>query len=74
MAVGSDEVFMGALGGPGTVTYSTVAERWDGTSWQIVPTPDPFTATPISLNGVSCPRPNVCFAVGSSGSTRPRRP
>jgi hypothetical protein len=67
LAVGSAEVFMGALGGPGTVTYSTVAERWDGTSWQMVPTPDPFTATPISLNGVSCPRPNVCFAVGSSG-------
>jgi hypothetical protein len=50
------------------VTYSTVAERWDGRSWQIVPTPDPFSATFISLNGISCPRPNVCFAVGSSGS------
>ena len=45
-----------------------MAERWDGTSWQIVPTPDPPSATPISLNGVSCPWPNVCFAVGSSGS------
>ena len=54
------------------VTYSTVAEHWDGTSWKIVPTPDPFSSTPISLNGVSCPRPNVCFAVGSSAN-RPRR-
>ena len=50
-------------------TYSTVAEHWDGTSWKIVPTPDPFSSTPISLNGVSCPRPNVCFAVGSSESS-----
>ena len=43
---------------------TTVAERWDGTSWQIVPTPNPPGATFSSLNGVSCPRPNVCFAVG----------
>ncbi len=51
-----------------TSTQSTVAERWDGAHWQIVPTPDPFTATPIGLGGVSCPRPNFCFAVGGTGS------
>jgi hypothetical protein len=44
---------------------ATVAERWDGTSWQIVPTPNPPGATFSTLNGVSCPRQNVCFAVGS---------
>jgi hypothetical protein len=44
---------------------TTVAERWNGRSWQMVPTPDtPSATTPTSLNGVSCPRPNVCFAVG----------
>ena len=46
----------------------TVAERWNGTSWQMVPTPDPPSATGISLSGVSCPRPNVCFAVGGSAT------
>jgi hypothetical protein len=47
---------------------ATVAERWNGTSWQMVPTPDTPSATTPLLNGVSCPRPNVCFAVGGSGS------
>jgi hypothetical protein len=45
---------------------ATVAERWDGTSWQIVPTPNAPGATFSSLNGVSCPWPSVCFAVGNS--------
>jgi len=53
--------------GPGTGS-ATLAERWNGTSWGIVPTPNPPGATFSSLNGVSCPRPNVCFAVGSSDS------
>ena len=43
-----------------------VAERWDGASWQIVSSPNPPGATFSSLNGVSCPRPTICFAVGSS--------
>ena len=68
MAVGGASIFEGALGGPGTVTNSTVAEHWDGASWQIVPTPDPFSETPISLEGVTCPWSNICVAVGSSGS------
>jgi hypothetical protein len=37
-----------------------IVERWDGTSWQIMPTPDSF-----GLHGISCPRANFCFAVGS---------
>src|SRR6185295_939172 len=47
---------------------ATVAERWDGTSWQIVPTPNPPGSTYSLLNGISCPGRNVCFAVGSSDS------
>jgi hypothetical protein len=50
------------------LTGSTAAEHWDGTSWKIVPTPDPISATPIGLNGVSCPWQNFCLAVGASGS------
>jgi hypothetical protein len=61
MAVG--QATFNAPGG----TAATVAEHWDGTSWQIVPTPNPPGATYSSLNGVSCPWPNVCFAVGGPG-------
>jgi hypothetical protein len=50
----------------GAGTSATVAERWDGTSWQIVPTPNPPNSTFNSLNGVSCPWPSICFAVGRS--------
>ena len=33
----------------------TVAERWDGTSWQLVPTPNPPGAFNSTLRDVSCP-------------------
>ena len=55
-----------SLGGQ-SLSEVTVAERWDGASWQIVPTPNPPGSTFTSLNGVSCPRANVCFAVGTGG-------
>jgi hypothetical protein len=42
------------------LSSAPVIERWDGTSWQMMPTPDTFGG----LTGISCPRPNVCFAVG----------
>jgi hypothetical protein len=59
MAVGHAE------NGPAPGYGVTIAERWNGTSWQIVPTPNP-PGKSSSLDGVSCPRPSVCFAVGSS--------
>ena len=46
----------------------TVAERWDGTSWQLVPTPNPPGAFNSTLRDVSCPWQNVCFAVGYWGT------
>ena len=58
---------------PVSFTSTTVAEHWDGTSWQIVPTPNPPGATFSSLNGVSCPGPSICFAVGDYG-TDPNSP
>jgi hypothetical protein len=43
----------------------TLAERWDGTSWQIQPTPNPANATNGSVLGaVSCSAPDACTAVG----------
>jgi hypothetical protein len=47
---------------------STLAAHWNGTSWTITPTPNPAGSTLSSLNGVSCPRAGVCFAVGGSSS------
>jgi hypothetical protein len=61
IAVGSSLTF--EAGGP---ALRPLAERWDGTSWQIVPTPDlPDAAL---LSGVSCPWPTFCFAVGTLGN------
>jgi hypothetical protein len=61
MAVGN-AVFPGGFKLPSPST--TVAERWDGTSWQVVPSPNPPGATWSELNGISCPLPRICFAVG----------
>ncbi len=43
----------------------TLAERWDGSSWQLQSTPNPTGATSSALNGVSCPSAKSCTAVGS---------
>jgi hypothetical protein len=44
----------------------TLAERWDGKTWQIVPTFMP-TGPGSFLNGVACTSSSACTAVGSSG-------
>ena len=46
----------------------TLVESWDGTSWSVVPSPDPG---PFSnyLSGVSCVSQTACTAVGSFEST-----
>ena len=44
----------------------TVAERWDGTSWTIQPTPNPVGAQFAFLGGVDCTGPSACLAVGAS--------
>jgi len=41
-----------------------LAERWNGTSWKILPAPNPRGATSSSLNGVSCSSATACIAVG----------
>src|SRR4029079_6944013 len=37
-----------------------VAERWNGTSWQMVPTPEPPSANGTWPSGASCRLPNIC--------------
>jgi hypothetical protein len=45
----------------------TLAERWNGTSWAIQPTPNPSGAQSFSaLGGVSCTAAGACEAVGAS--------
>lgn len=51
----------------GAFNYLTFAERWNGTTWQIQPTPNPAgTAGPNGTleGGVSCTAPDACTAVG----------
>ena len=62
MAVGS---FSATPGGPG----ATLAEAWNGTSWQILSTPKLSGTGPSSLASVSCTSASRCMAVGSFSAT-----
>lgn len=42
----------------------TLAERWDGATWQIQPTPSPPAPGFGVLNAVACPAASACEAVG----------
>jgi hypothetical protein len=55
-AVGS---YVNRIGG-----LSTLAERWNGTSWSIQPTPDQPGSDGSSLLSVSCTSASACTAVG----------
>jgi hypothetical protein len=46
-------------------TQVTLSERWDGTSWTIVSTPNAVGAQSSTLLGVSCTAANACTAAGS---------
>ncbi len=41
-----------------------IAERWNGSRWELQTVPNPPGATLGRLAGVSCPTPNACMAVG----------
>lgn len=45
---------------------ATLAERWNGTGWALVPTPS--TGGSDFLTGVSCDSARACMAVGSSAA------
>ncbi len=47
------------------VGNTTLAEGWDGTKWNIEPTPAPSNATWSTLASVSCTAATACLAVGS---------
>jgi hypothetical protein len=50
--------------------YRTLIERWDGTSWAIVSSPNP-TAAGNFLKGVTCASASDCWAVGFYVQTEP---
>ena len=45
-------------------TFQTLVESWNGTSWSIIPSPDPSGATASDLQSVSCLSSTDCTAVG----------
>lgn len=50
----------------GTGGQRALVERWNGTRWSLQRTPvTPFGGNTPQLEGVSCPRRNMCMAVGT---------
>jgi hypothetical protein len=54
----------------------TLAEKWNGTAWSVVPSPNPAGSNGSLLAGVACTSTKNCLAVGnyfdsSAQSTRP---
>ena len=47
----------------------SLVERWNGTTWTLVTSPNPAGASNVTLSGVSCPTSTSCFAVGSFVNT-----
>jgi len=60
MAVGSDVALAGS--------QIPLAERWNGTQWSRLFVPNP-PLTESGLNGLSCPQPTLCVAVGAAISS-----
>jgi hypothetical protein len=63
VAVGDASRGAGAMPSP-SFRDRALAERWNGSRWQIMPAPSPSHAG--VFRGVSCPAPSACVAVGSS--------
>ncbi len=53
-------------GTPTSSAESTLVERWNGSAWSIVPSPNVSDAIDSGLSGVACATATSCFAVGSS--------
>jgi hypothetical protein len=47
-------------------TTATLAERWDGSTWTLLATPNPSGSSGAELSGLSCASSSACVAVGSS--------
>ena len=49
-----------------TLGTRPLVQRWDGTSWSIIPSPNPPNSFDSELAGVTCAAPTRCTAVGIS--------
>src|SRR6516162_4181622 len=52
----------------GSGAQRTLAERWNGRSWRIQPTPNPAGSPSSRLFAVACPAADACTAVGTANS------
>ena len=57
-------VAVGQAGGSQVSPDSTLAESWDGSTWTLVPSPNPQNAQNAALQSVSCSSASACTAVG----------
>ncbi len=57
-------VVVGKSSGPGNGPEVTLAERWNGSKWSVMATPNPRLRWSSTLSAVSCPEANSCTAVG----------
>src|SRR6476620_4568395 len=62
----TDRCFAVGYYGPDGTNTKTLIERWNGTSWSVMASPNPAGASDSLLTGVSCPSPTSCYAVGWS--------
>ena len=46
--------------------YQTLTQRWNGSSWSIVASPDPSSTLDAQLSAVSCLTTSFCMAVGTA--------
>jgi hypothetical protein len=49
--------------------YLPLAEKWDGSQWKVVSTPNPKFSFDTQLSGVSCASASRCVAVGEQSAT-----
>jgi hypothetical protein len=54
----------------GSNSDTTLAERWDGSTWTIQSTPVPSDGSPAVLEGVNCASPDGCSSVGVTRDER----
>jgi hypothetical protein len=55
-----------AVGSPGVAGAALLAERWNGSTWSVLPTPAGRAGS--QLLALSCPSARLCVAVGQSAS------
>ncbi len=65
--------FAGGEYAPTRATVRTLTERWTGSSWSIVSSPNVRSSQVNKLNGVSCTSMSACEAVGEGSLTLAER-